>query len=66
MKYRKKPVVFKYPVAELLQADILENLCRRFGINHKRLFNRIEAQKEKLTYGDYKKLMETPPRGGMC
>ena len=64
MKY-KSNIEFVHPLAEIIKIDDLEKICKKYGINHKRLLNKIKGEKDRSKYKDWDKLMkEKPLKGG--
>ena len=64
MKYESN-IKFEYPLAEIIKEEDLEKVCKKFGLNHKRLLNKIKGEKDRSKYKDWDKLMkEKPLKGG--
>ena len=64
MKYESN-IKFEYPLAEIIKIDDLEKICRKYGINHKRLLNKIKGEQDRSKYKGWDKLMkEKPLKGG--
>ena len=64
MKY-KSNIEFEYPLAEIIKEEDLEKVCRKFGLNHKRLLNKIKGEQDRREYKDWNRLMrEKPLKGG--
>jgi hypothetical protein len=64
MKY-KNNIESLYPLAEIIKEEDLERVCRKFGLNHKRLLNKIKGEKDRSKYKGWDKLMrEKPLKGG--
>ncbi len=67
MKYKscKKDIEFEYPLAEIIKEDDLEKVCKKFGLNHRRLLNKIKGEQDRRGYKDWNRLMkEKPLKGG--
>ena len=64
MKY-KSNIKFEYPLAEIIKIDDLEKICKKFGLNHERLLNKIKGEQDRRGYKDWNRLMkEKPLKGG--
>ena len=63
MKY-KSNIKFEYPLAEIIKIDDLEKICRKYGINHKRLLNKIKGEQDRREYKDWDRLMKQKPLKG--
>ena len=66
MKYKscKKDIEFVHPLAEIIKEEDLEKICKKYGINHKRLLNKIKGEKDRSKYKDWDKLMKQKPLKG--
>ena len=60
MKY-KSNIEFVHPLAEIIKIDDLEKICRKYGINHRRLLNKIKGEQDRSKYKDWDKLMKIKP-----
>jgi len=64
MKY-KNDIEFVYPLAEIIKEEDLEKVCKKFGLNHERLLNKIKGEQDRREYKDWNRLMrEKPLKGG--
>ena len=64
MKY-KNNIESLYPLAEIIRIEDLEKVCKKFGINHKRLLNKIKGEQDREKFKDWNRLMkEKPLKGG--
>ena len=64
MKY-KNNIESLYPLAEIIKEEDLEKVCKKFGLNHRRLLNKIKGEQDREKYKDWNRLMkEKPLKGG--
>ncbi len=64
MKY-KNNIESLYPLAEIISIEDLEKICKKFGLNHRRLLNKIKGEQDRQKYKDWNRLMkEKPLKGG--
>ncbi len=64
MKY-KNNIEFVYPLAEIIKIEDLEKICKKFGLNHRRLLNKIKGEQDREKFKDWDRLMkEKPLKGG--
>ena len=64
MKY-KNNIESLYPLAEIIRIEDLEKVCKKFGINNKRLLNKIKGEQDREKFKDWNRLMkEKPLKGG--
>jgi len=65
MKY-KSNIEFEYPLAEIIREEDLEKVCKKFGLDHERLLNKIKGEQDRSKYKNWNKLMKQKPlKGGL-
>ena len=63
MKY-KNNIESLYSLAEIIKEEDLEKVCKEFGLNHKRLLNKIKGEQDRSKYKNWNKLMKQKPLKG--